>query len=350
MAEATSAETLRRKDMGKLTMTSIYLLQDPQSAAEVELLRGTVTHVMDQAQQAIELYKQKTPQEKFSTEQDAIRSYLTIYEEGLEGMTQQYVNTRILYIPGIVETYLTQSLITDLSPSIDFPRYARECLTAALEICENETKKFMCIFSTSWESVSYNNLVSPTILTIDKGKFKSYLITIALRVFEILQPYLQGMDIFGAVEMAIWLNSHVYYGNAAGDLVSSHSDEEEEDEVNTVIRQTKSSVAGKVNSKIISAIFSRIREILLKDVERFVGKHEDFVPRVPNAQPEFETADDGTNLRLEKALGLGIRAAYPPVKTACRLLVLVHDCTFEYGSENVSSKLLGKFSIILSNF
>jgi len=156
------------------------------------------------------------------------------------------------------------------------------------------------------------------------------------------------MDIFGAVEMAIWLNTHVYYGNSAGDLVSSHSEEEEADEIDTIIRQTKSYVAGKVNSKLISVIFGRIREILMKDVERFVGKAEDFIPRVSHTQSETKIVDDGTNLRLEKALGLGIQAAYSPVKTACRLLVLVHDCTFEYGGNNVSSKLFNNKIFLLT--
>jgi hypothetical protein len=348
-AEASSAEASRRKDMGKLTMTSIYLLQDPQSAAEVELLRGTVTHIMEQAKQAVEVYNQKTP-EKSSAEKEAIRSYLTIYEEGLNAMTQQYVNTRISYIPGIMETYLTQSLTTDIDPSVDFSRYARECLTAALEICENETHKFLCIFSTSWESVSYNSHASPILLTVEKGKFKNYIVTIALRVFDILQPHLQALDILGAVELATWLNSHVYYRNTVGDLVSSHSDEEEEeDEIATIIRQTKSSVAGKVNSKLISIIFGRIREILLKDVDRYVGKNADFVPRVPTVQPDPEIVDDGTNLRLEKALGPGIRAAYPPVKTACRLLVFIHDLTFEYGGENVSLEPLTEHGLLVNN-
>jgi hypothetical protein len=167
--EATNAEALRRKDMGKLTMTSIYLLQDPQSAAEVDILRRTILYIMNQAKITIGDYKQKYPEEKSRIEQDAIRSYLAIYEEGLEGMTQQYVNTRNSYIPGIMETYLTQSLTTDVEPSTDFPRYARECLTAALEICENETKKFMCIFSSSLESVSYNCHVPLILLNVARA-------------------------------------------------------------------------------------------------------------------------------------------------------------------------------------
>ncbi len=136
--------------------------------------------------------------------------------------------------------------------------------------------------------------------------------------------------------MAAWLNSHVSYSNTADDLTSSHSAEEQEDEMNAVIHQTKSTVAGKVNGKLITSIFGRIREILLKDVERYVSKSEDFVPGANSFQANPKVVDDGTNLRLEKALGIGIQSAYPPVKTACRLLVLVHDLTYDIYGENVS--------------
>ena len=336
-AEAKSAEAKRRKDTGELTMTSIYLMQDPQSVKEVELLRETIDHLLAQAKQAFDMSHQKTT----SAELSAYRGYLAIYEEGFKTMTQEYINTRILYIPDIMGEYLTKTLSSQFEPAADFPRYARECLTAAVEICEHETYKFMFTFANNLGNIQYKDQVAPILLSLEKGKFKDYLVTIAMRVFDILQPHLLVMDIFSAVEMAIWLNSHVHDRNMSGDLVSSHSDEDDNEEDNeergAILGQARSSVAGKVNSKFIGIIFGRIREILLKDIERYVGKAEDFVPRVPTNQSDFKIVDDGTNIRLEKALGLGIRAAYPPVKTACRLLVLVNDLTFEYSGENVSS-------------
>jgi hypothetical protein len=333
--EAKSAEAKRRKDTGELTMTSIYLMQDPQSMKEVEMLQETIGHLLEQAKKAIDMSHQK----KTSAELSAYRGYLAIYEEGLRTMTQEYINTRMLYIPDLVGDYLTQTLPSQFEPGADFPRYARECLTAALEICEHETYKFVFTFPNNGGG-QYKDQASPILLSLEKGKFKEYLVTIAQRVFNILQPHLQGMDIFSAVEMAIWLNGHVHYRTVPGDLVSSHSEEEENDETPAILGQARSSVAGKVNNKFVSTIFGRIREILLRDVERYVGKTEDFVPRVPVIQNDAKVIDDGTNIRLEKALGLGIRAAYPPVKTACRLLVLVNDLTFEHSGENVSSWLL----------
>jgi hypothetical protein len=334
--EAKNAEAKRRKDTGELTMTSIYLMQDPQSVKEVEMLRETIDHLLEQAKKAIDISHQKKTGAKLS----AYRGYLAIYEEGLKTMTQEYINTRMLYIPDIVGDYLTQTLPSQFEPGADFPRYARECLTAALEICEHETYKFVSIFANNSENFQYKDQAFLTLLSLEKGKFKEYLITIAMRVFDILQQHFQGMDIFGAVEIAIWLNSHVYLRNMSLDLVSSHSDEEEHEEIGAIVSQARSSVAGKVNSKFIGTIFGRIRETLLKDVERYVGKTDDFVPRAPVIQSDSKIVDDGTNIRLEKALGLGIRAAYPPVKAACRLLVLVNDLTFECSGENVSSTLL----------
>jgi hypothetical protein len=342
-AEAKSAEAKRRKDTGELTMTSIYLMQDPQSVKEVELLRDTIEHLLAQAKKAIDMSHKKTT----SAEWSAYRSYLAIYEEGFKIMTQEYINTRILYIPDIVGDYLTKTLPAQFEPAADFPRYARECLIGAVEICEHETYKFVFTFASNLGNMQYKDPAAPILLSLEKGKFKDYLVTIAMRVFDILQPHLLVMDIFNAVEIAIWLNSHVYDRNMSGDLASSHSDEEDNEERGAILGQARSVVAGKVNSKFIGIIFGRIREILLKDVERYVGKADDFVPRVPATQSNFKIVDDGTNIRLEKALGLGVRAAYPPVKTACRLLVLVNDLTFEYSGENVSSTLLTKHGLLL---
>lgn len=310
-------------------------MQDPQSEAEVELLRQSVKHLVEQAKHAIDTSRQ----EKSSAELSAYRGYLAIYEEALRTMTQDYINTRLSYMPDIVEIYLTQTLLDEFDTRADFPRYARECLTAALEICGHESFKFIMIFANNWGNMRYRDQSSPVLLSLEKGKFKEYLVTIGLRVFDILQPNLQSIEISSAVELANWLNTHVHNPNSSGDLVSSHSDEDEDEDEETgaIFSQAKSKVAGRINNKIIGIIFGRIREILLRDVERYMGKSEDFVSRVPTAQSDSETINDGTSIRLEKALGLGIRGAYPPVKTACRLLVLVNDLTFEYGGENVSS-------------
>ena len=150
-AEAKNAEAKRRKDTGELTMTSIYLMQDPQSVKEVEMLRETIDHLLEQAKKAIDISHQKKTGAKLS----AYRGYLAIYEEGLRTMTQEYINTRILYIPDIVGDYLTQTLPSQFEPGADFPRYARECLTAALEICEHETYKFVSIFANNSGNFQY---------------------------------------------------------------------------------------------------------------------------------------------------------------------------------------------------
>lgn len=331
-AEAKNAEAKRRKDTGELTMTSIYLMQDPQSVKEGKLLQETISHLRRQTKKAINMSHER----KTSAELTAYRGYLAIYEEGLKTMIQEYINTRTLYVPDVIGDYLTSTLASQFTPGADFPRYARECLTAALEICGHETSKFLYTFVSNFDSLQDKDEASPILLSIEKGRFKEYLITIAQRVFDILHPHIQGMDIFMAVEMAIWLNGHVHYRTVSSDHISLQSDEEEIDEGVAVLDQAQSLVAEKVNNKFVSTIFGRIRETLLKDVERYVGKADDFVPRVPTVQSDSQIIDDGTNIRLEKALGLGIRAAYPPVKTACRLLVLVNDLTFEYSGENVT--------------
>jgi hypothetical protein len=315
------------------------------------MLHASITMLVNQASWTIEDIQKGKSEEQLKQH----RELLTMYENALKFKIQEYVSTRLSNIPDKVEELLNSTVSGQFDPRGDFPRYARECLLATLEICANECIKYLNIFDSKWRTLKYPDRISPVVLSTENGKFKDYLSTIALRVFDILQPFLQTIEIPTAVELATWLNSHVSYRNTPGE-VSSNSDEEEE-ETDVIPGQAKSRVAGQINNKIIAFIFDRLREILLRDVERYTGKSEDFIHSGTSSQPSLDVKskveddlfEDPINARLEKALGLGIQGAYPPVKVACRLLVYVNDLTFENNGENVSCVFATKTNLFLTN-
>jgi hypothetical protein len=337
-AEANRAEAERRQATGKLTMTSFFLFQDPQSPAEAKMLAASLKYLLTQARGAIEdVHKAKSTEEL-----NARREHLVMYENALKNKMQEYIGVRLSAVPDKIEELLNQSIPGEFDPRADFPRYARECLNATLEICANECVKYLNIFENRWRTLEYPDQASPIMLSIENGKFKDYLSIIAVRVFKILQPYLQGIEISSAVELTTWLNGHVTHRTASG------SDDEEENDMDEIPGQAKSHVAEEINNKIAATIFGRIREILLKDVERYMSKSDDSIHPGTSPKPVSDSKikveddvffEDSINVRLEKALGLGIKGAYPPVKVACRLLVYVNDLTFEYDSGNVSCLL-----------
>jgi hypothetical protein len=165
-----------------------------------------------------------------------------------------------------------------------------------------------------------------------------------------LKPDIQVVPLESAIEIATWANGFTNYRGTSGNMISSHEDEDEDDGPGLdgwqSVSQAKARVGGEINKMIVNTIFGRIRDIILKDIERFAPKVDELIlasPAISNHrnlqrskdvdEPFFEDTTD----RLSKAIGPGILSAFPPVKTACQLLVYVTDLTFDHDSDKVSS-------------
>lgn len=324
-------------------MTNFYIFQGAQSEVEARMPR-TVRYLVWQARNAIVTSRDAQSIE----ERNVRRGQLADYEGALKTMIEDYVGIRLSNIPDRLRVLLTQTISEESSPMTSFARYAQECLNSAMDTCKVESIRFLTIFESEWKTLQYSDDASPIVLSIQNGDFKNYMLRIASLVFEILQPVLERIDIYEAVRLSIWLNGYVSYHNTSGEVVSSHSDNEyEEEERDEIPRRVRSIVGLFANKKIIVTIFGRIRDILLKDVERYTGNPEDFINPGNRPGHDSDFMEHMDQVRILRALGDGINSAYPPVKVACRLLIYVNDLTVEDNGANVSFLLPIKTNLLL---
>lgn len=342
-------------------MLSLYVLQAPG-----------VTLPSDGFKKAFKLIIQKAElayQEKLLSNRSFEHHAYEVYGDALKTVMQQYVNERLLSIPKHLEQLLTTTIQADFPDGTDQAKYVRECLITALDASAVEIVVFMKTFSTDWDSQKNQNRDDaplPIIQSIENGCFKDYLVAISDTVYGVLDLHIHGLDLSSAVDLAAWLNGFAYYHTTSREVVSMSSHEYDMEEAEEMSSLAKARVASEINRKITNGIFSRIKEIVLRDVERYVPNSGDLMPesstdevsaKVTNSQDATNAAAEGDGIsidtmsekdhldetftRLEKTLGPGIHEAIPPVKTAIRLLIYVHDLVFEYvqGYVRISSHL-----------
>jgi hypothetical protein len=331
MAEAKRLEAENRKLAGNvLKFTGLYVLQAPESRADVEQLKQTMEFVVTKAKMA------------FDMEYTGVRhimkgkkDYLAQYQEALESYLKAYVEERHYIIPGYLNEYITATLPKIIPASSDL-KFARELISVVIDVLENENSRYLLNFAgpSLLKCVDEGSL---RVLGLQNGVFRDYLDQMCNNAASILQRHLSP-DIPLLVDLAVWANAQTEEHNRTWEIGSTRSDVEDAEETGVHIKKVRSRIANRMNTMIINTIFFRMREILRKEIEQYTVEAFDLKPHIISGE-NYALRSEGIESRAEKILGEGLWNAYPPVKTATRLLVYVNDLSFASDSNDVGASI-----------
>jgi hypothetical protein len=345
MAEAKRLEAENRTLAGNyLNLTGLYILQAPESRADVEQLKQTMELIVAKAKMAFDVEYEGVRQIM-----KAKKEYLVQYQEALESYLKTYVEERYYTVPGFLNEYITVTL-PKLIPTTTDLRFARDYISAVIEVLANENARYILNFAGPEDSLLQNvDRGSLQVLGLQKGVFRDYLDQMCGNATSALQRYLSP-DIPLLVELAIWANSLAREQNRAGEVSSARSDDEDAEEAGVHhTRQVRARVASQMGTMIMNTIFLRMKEILRKEIEQHTAEAVDLKPYVVSREAHNQGAlqqenqnsrSDAIEPRAEKILGEGLWNAYLPVKTATRLLVYINDLSFAPDGSDVSVSLL----------
>ncbi|KAI9743364.1 MAG: Golgi transport complex subunit 3 [Claussenomyces sp. TS43310] len=331
-----TAQTLKRIPEGKVTMTSAFLIQAPQSSAIGNEMEGFMEKLCEIA------YKSYDPVRNAFRPSET-RPYETDYLDTYRSFIVEYARERQKITSRIMDKLLD---LVDLQKDAgNVARWARECFQAGLEVAVNEDSKFTKTFLTQPVSSAYES--SSKQFTY-KGPFHAFLLGIINSAYTAMEPLLSTMDIPTAIELITWLRTQ--YDQ------SDNSDDETENMGTPPDRvqneaELKLRLSIQFRDAISKIVFGRINEVLLRDIERYQPKAEDLSPHpsIPNpakengADEEVLNSDrpvtDGIEIRAGLLLGPGLSNAFPPVRTAVRLLMTFNDLTQESKAEEAANEI-----------
>jgi hypothetical protein len=334
-----TAELTKRIPEGKITMTTIFLLQSPQNSAIGTELEGLMQRLEELIYPAFDDTLEY--QKRFIDHEG-------VYSDTFNGLIVEYINSRNTFIPETVRKVVTQHT-SDASDSIeDISQLVRSCYTNTLEICSAENSKFLLMFLGRKKLQDYFERGALNTFYDSQVTFKAYLGELCSITTGVLEPYLSRLDITSLVDLVSWLvsnyNDKSHMGLLMGDDASI-SDQEEELDANHESETTiRARLASRFKDNINGIISSRMTEVVLKDIEKFDPKHDDLKPKASFVVPEQDVVEGSVgdsalvsvNDRVQKALGPGLSNAYPPVKTAITLLTIHRDLNYDSRETNVS--------------
>jgi hypothetical protein len=333
----------RQEGKEALTATKVYVLLADESVSAEPKLSKSLRHIVEKAGEAIRL----GPRTATAQVTDGKRDYLTTYKEALDRMLLDYVNSRADIVPELIDVMMRDSMSEDFSPKADFLGFTRNSFNTILDLCANEEERFVNLFD-GQSSLEFEDWSSPIYTAVYNGAYRSLISKIVSRVFDILKPDIENAHLFEVVDLVIWANTFTPNRRAPGQISALDSEEDEyEDDEQEGWRsgtQAKGRVAEDIKKKMMGVIFTRIREVIAKEIEHFVPKSEDLVlgTRTSNHSNPSDAKKDENDIfsadvsdRLVKALGPGILEGYPPVLRASELLVNITDLKLEPNGDQV---------------
>lgn len=339
LTRETTAQALKRIPADKMTMTNAFLIQAPQSSAIGQEMEGSMAKLYAIASKSYD------PMRNVFRPSEA-KPYESDYLDSFKNIIVEYAAERQKITTPIMDKLI--DLTEGQKSAGSMARWARECFQAALEVAVNEESKYVKTFLTRPASLDHEEQGGLKHFTY-KGPFQSFLFDIVNKTCAAMQPVLGTMDISTAIELVTWLRTQYDQSNiadaeievaaAATDIV--HSDVE-----------LRSRLSNQFKDAISKIVFGRMNEILLRDIEKYQPKQKDLaahpsvISSADKSQLDEEVLDkegpvtDGIEARADQLLGPGLSNAYPPVKTAVRLLMIFNDLTHDSKAEEVSRAAL----------
>lgn len=316
-------------------MTNAFLVQAPQTSAIGKEMEGFMGKLCDIAFRLYDPYR-----DIFRLSE--AKPYEGDYLDAFKSFIVEYATERQKIVPILLDKLL--DLADGQRSAGDLARWARDSIQTILEIVTNEDSKYAETFLSHAPSSDGEEQRSSKAFTY-RGPFQTFLLDIVNKGCIAMQPILDTMDIPTTIELVTWLRTHY-------DLSSLMDGEGDDDAAtaNTVPRdaELKSRLSNLFKEAISKIVFSRMNEILLREIEKYSPKPEDLVARpsaiIPSRADELDgevldaegPVTSGIDVRAAHLLGPGLSNAYPPVKTAVRLLMIFNDLTHDSKAEEVS--------------
>lgn len=231
---------------------------------------------------------------------------------------------RDLLAPSVQD--LIQALNTATEQKEDLMKASRTCIKAVLDLCKEELQYIhRYFFAGFWQAHEH---VEPI-----EG-YTVYLSEACKQVAEVVYQIVGRVDLFDAVELTTWIE-RCYVQD-----FSQYKDGRESLDTE-IFEVTRKVITFKMSREIKDIILSRFAEVTLRKIEKYEPTQADleiaplYIDRreslsgtkisVPPTRKVLDPDRDTLDVRAIDLVGEGYLTAYPPLKSAIRMLILHNE-------------------------
>lgn len=275
---------------------------------------------------AVELNPSNYPDEVFIPT-DMVEPGIGFAKACLNNMIRGIVDWRRDLLAPIIQD-LTQPLnvAAEQKNKEDLMKACRTCIKAFLDLCKEELQFIHhYFFDRFWEAHQYAQPIE---------RYMAYLLDICKQVAEVVFQIVGRVDLSEAVDLTSWIE-RCY-------VLDFSQYKDGKDTLDTqLFESTRKLLTLKMATDIKEIILSRFDEITLRKIEKYDPSQADleiaplFVDRreslsgtkvtVPTTRKIPDVELDALDQRAIDLVGKGFLTAYPPLKSAIRMLILHHE-------------------------